>query len=389
MIVLKNYCYYLFIYYSYCYADKKIEKSINFMKDLFREIKNGDYLEKIKVLLYLFGIINSGNDLDNNYILDVFDKNQAEYNLYKKPSSEAFKLFFKIMDNQTEEYPFYQAILQFNGLIKTDLIRDIDIYSGAIYSLNDIKIELYKQINRFLFINDFQPNKKEIDGEFFVHSEIVAFYPKSFFNIQNYYVNKDLYKNIIKRLETAFLFLIFHEFCGHLKTHINNNNKSSPKHYLNNDLTLVLSNFIKADSGFIFEHILTNNCIDLKLIIQEENSEDLLNVKYYTQKNFKELNDKINQLSKNILYESEYSLEEKKKSKDNSNGEKSSLKGLPEDLIKKLEQAEKNIDNYGYRQLYPLFKIPDYMTLEQFEEILKNNLAYKKFKRIATDDKKY
>ena len=127
----------------------------------------------------------------------------------------------------------------------------------------------------------------------------------------------------------------------------------------------------------------------MKYIIQVENSEDLLNVKYYTQKNFKELNDKINQLSNNILYEPESSTVEIKKSKDNSNGEKTSLKGLPDDLIKKLEEAENNIDNYGYRQLYPLFKIPDNMTLEQFEEIVKNNLAYKKFKRIATDDKKY
>ena len=62
---------------------------------------------------------------------------------------------------------------------------------------------------------------------------------------------------------------------------------------------------------------------------------------------------------------------------------------MPEDLIKKLEEAEKNIDNYGYRQLYPLFKIPDKMTSEEFDEILKNNLVYKKFKAIAIDDKKY
>ena len=47
------------------------------------------------------------------------------------------------------------------------------------------------------------------------------------------------------------------------------------------------------------------------------------------------------------------------------------------------------IDNYGYRQLSSLFKIPDNMTLEQFEEILKNNFVYKKFKRIITDNKKY
>ena len=106
-------------------------------------------------------------------------------------------------------------------------------------------------------------------------------------------------------------------------------------------------------------------------------------------KNFKELNEKINQLSKKVLYPSESSIEEKKKSKDNSKGEKSSLKGLPEHLIKKLEEAEKNIDNYGYRQLYPLFKIPDKMTSEEFDEILKNNLVYKKFKAIAIDDKKY
>ena len=66
--------------------------------------------------------------------------------------------------------------------------------------MNDIKIELYKQINRFLFINDFKPNKKGIDGVFFVHYKIVAFYPISFFNIKNYYANKDVYKNINKRL---------------------------------------------------------------------------------------------------------------------------------------------------------------------------------------------
>ena len=44
--------------------------------------------------------------------------------------------------------------------------------------------------------------------------------------------------------------------------------------------------------------------------------------------------------------------------------------------------------NSKNRQLYPLFQIPKNMTLEQFEGILKNNLVYKKFKRIATDDKK-
>ena len=256
----------LFFYYSYDSIKMRFEVLMTFMKCLFKEIKNGDYLEKIQVLLYLFGAINSGKNLSNNYIIDVFDKNQVEYDLYKKPSSEAFNLFFEIMDNQKEECPFFQTIQQFNWLIKTDLIRNIDMYSGAICSLNDIKIELYKKINRFLFINDFLRENDEVNGEFHLHSKILVFYPKSSFNIQNYYRNKDSYKNLDKRLQAAFLFLIFHEVCGHLKTHINNN-VLSPRHYFNNNITLILSTFIKSDSGFIFENILTNNCIDLRCLI--------------------------------------------------------------------------------------------------------------------------
>ena len=59
----------------------------------------------------------------------------------------------------------------------------------------------------------------------------------------------------------------------------------------------------------------------------DENSKDLLNVKYYIQNNFKELNDKINQISKEVIYETGFSKEEK--SKNNSKEEKNSLKELP------------------------------------------------------------
>ena len=62
---------------------------------------------------------------------------------------------------------------------------------------------------------------------------------------------------------------IFHKVCFHLNTLINNN-IFLQKNYLNNDLTLILSNFIKADSRFILECILVNNCINLKYIIEKE-----------------------------------------------------------------------------------------------------------------------
>ena len=69
--------------------------------------------------------------------------------------------------------------------------------------------------------------------------------------------------------------------------------------------------------------------------------------------------------------------------------EEKELKELPDYQIKLLEEADKNLDKYGYHQLYPLFKIPDNMSREKFNDILKNNRVYKKFSEIAKDNKKY
>jgi hypothetical protein len=60
------------------------------------------------------------------------------------------------MDKQKEHCPFYQAILQFNGLVKTDLIRNIKMYSGVISSLLDIKFEI---INLLIYLIFNQLNK--------------------------------------------------------------------------------------------------------------------------------------------------------------------------------------------------------------------------------------
>ena len=150
-------------------------------------------------------------------------------------------------------------------------------------------------------------------------------------------------------METAFLFLLFLEFCGHFKTHINN--QDSPKHYINNDLNLMFSNFTRVDSGFLFEHILTNNYIDLKMLIQVENTEELFDSKYYIQDNFNELREKIDKITSKILYIQKLNLENEKKI---SEEKKNSLKRLPEGLIKKLEEVSKNLDEYNYHRLYPL-----------------------------------
>ena len=257
------------------------------------------------------------------------------------------------------------------------------MYSGTISSLLDIKFEIIKKINRFFFI--FNCGNQIADGEFFLNSKIISFYPKSFILAEDGF-NK---KNTRKKMATAFLFLFFHEFCGHFKTHINNN-QDSPKHYINNDLNLMFLNFQRIDSGFLFEHILTNNYIDLKMVIQVENSEELFDSKYYIQENFNELREKIDKISSNILYIPKQNLEnEKKKFSKISEEKKNSLKGLPEELIIKLEEVSKNLDEYNYNRLYPIIKIPDNMTSEEFDEILKDNIVYKKFMKIISKNSKY
>ena len=68
---------------------------------------------------------------------------------------------------------------------------------------------------------------------------------------------------------------------------------------------------------------------------------------------------------------------------------KNELKGLPEDLIIKLEEVSKNLDEYNYNRLYPLFKIPENMTFKKFDEILRDNIVYRKFKQIISKGAKY
>ena len=341
-------------------------------------MKDSNYFEKIQVLLYLYSIFNRNDNNFDIHCIDIFDKNNNdEFDPFFEPCIESFKQFCNIMDKQNEYCPFYQAILQFNGLVKTDLIRDIKMYSGTISSLLDIKFEIIKNINRFFFI--FNCGNQIADGEFFLNSKIISFYPKSFILAEDDF-NK---KNIRKIMAAAFLFLFFHEFCGHFKTHINN--QDSSKHYINNDLNLMFLNFKRIDSGFLFEHILTNNYIDLKMVIQVENSEELFDSKYYIQENFNELREKIDKISSTILYIEN----EKKKFSKISEEKKNSLKGLPEELIIKLEEASKNLDEYNYNRLYPIFKIPDNMTSEEFDEILKDNIVYKKFMKIISKNSKY
>ena len=158
---------------------------------------------------------------------------------------------------------------------------DLKMYSGSIISLKDIKFELIKSINRFL-IADLKSISKS-DAFFSINSEIITF------NLGSFMTRID-FTNIEKRLTSIFLFLIFHEICGHFKTNISNNQiENSPSYHLDENLNLIFTIFGMYDSGFIFESLLTGNIIDCKKLLLDKKSEKLLDIKLYIQDNFNDL----------------------------------------------------------------------------------------------------
>ena len=371
-IILKKLLF-LFIYYSF---KKNIDGRLNFISNLKKIIKiinEADYINKIKVLIYYYHLIK------NNYqyikIIDVFNKKNNNY-LDFKPFYDAFNLFFQIIDKQNEKSILYQAIHQFNGKIKHDLIKDIEIYSGSIISLLDIKFELIKNINRFFFIN-FDKNSNSY-STYSLPSQIITIVPYTFMTDNDF--------KFEKRISTISLFLLFHEICGHFKTNMNNNKilLNSPNYSFDKNLNLIFTEFGKNDSGYIFEIILAGNIVDAKLMMSNEKAEDLFNINYYIQNNFDELKSKINEFKPSIIYEKEKSINtDNKKEKDNS--KKNIEKKLSKEFIDELKEIEKNLDDYNYNTLFPFFCISKNMSQEEFNKLLKGNIVYEKFMKIVSN----
>ena len=266
------------------------EHYILHFKHRFPTLNKGDYLTRIKVLLYYYRYYNE-KELFSNPIIDVYDENNNKYKYYK-PFYDAFQLFLNIMDKQEEKCHFYQSIHQFNGIISNEIIRDVKMYSGSIISLKDIKFELIKRVNRFFFVD--LKAKADNDAFFNLSSEIITINLLSF-------MDKIDYTGIEKRLSAVILFLIFHEVCGHFKTNINNQLiENSPGYHLDENLNLIFREFGYEDSGLIFESILTGNVINCRDMMENPKSEELFDVKFYIQENFDELKKKIEEFSPKI-----------------------------------------------------------------------------------------
>ena len=109
-------------------------------------------------------------------------------------------------------------------------------------NLNDIKLELVKNINRFCCVN--LRENHDAEAEFSLNSKIILFYPLA--------IDKSEIIESSNALPAIFLFLIFHELCGHLKSNISNI-INSPSYHIDENLNLIFTDFGYNDSGFFLK----------------------------------------------------------------------------------------------------------------------------------------
>ena len=119
-------------------------------------------------------------------------------------------------------------------------------------------------------------------------------------------------------------------------------------------------------------------------MLSDPKSEELFDYKLYIQENFNDLQKKIEEFSPAITIKNPITKYDDKKHKkisdNNNNNDKYEIKELPQSFLNKLKEAGKNLDQYNYHSLYPLFKIPEGMSSAKFKALLKDNPVYKKFK---------
>ena len=274
-------------YYSFW---KNYEILLDSMLDL-------EYIDRIKILIsFMVKILNYIEDericYDMFHLVDIDNIRSLKNFPFVK---DAFDIFYKIIDDLNEDCPLFQAIHQFNSIIYNDVIYGEEQHSGSILNLNDIKLQLIKNINRFIFISEKSFNDCNDYANYEKTGLLVTV------NIFSFSKNENEILNIanIKKETSIVLFLLFHECLGHQKKNINNEKALTPrKHYENN-----FQEYSKEDldTGNVLEIILTGKIIIIKYFMNSINSEKLLDPKLYTGKDLNELQNIYSLIEKDII----------------------------------------------------------------------------------------
>ena len=230
------------------------------------------------------------------------------------------------------------------------MIYNENMYSGSILTLNDIKLDKNKNLNRFYLVS-YEEN--HLYDAIYSNSKVTILYYDV--NTNSLFKDRSPSKDEEKRISSAIM-ILFRELGGHLKIHINNKIESPRDIFLPN-LNLITLNLKKNDYGFLLEFLLSGDSIEISNFIYSEKSKELLNKNLYLGDNFEKL--------KNILI---------------SIGSKTIEKKIlsEKDLVK---------FNYGilnYQQLTKLFNEMDEETFNNNQEVYKYYLS----KFFGNPDKK-
>ena len=328
---------------------------------------NLEYIDRIKILVsFLVKIMRYIDAKKNNYdmfhLVDIDDKNSYEEFPFVK---DAFDVFYKIIDNLTEDCQFFQAIHQFNSLIYKDIITNKGLHSGSILNLNDIKLELVKNINRFIFLSEKSFNHCHEHANFEPSGLLVTFNMFSFSKEEDNVLNEENFA----KASSAILFLLFHECLGHQKKNINNKKSNTPEKHYKSDFQYFSNP--KIDTGLAFEIILIGKVVDIKYFMNSKNTEKLLDPNLYIGKDFNELKHIYSLIENdNINIQNQ---EENNVNQEESNNQ----------INKNAIQSEnKNIHQNKDHLMYPeLFKLYSEISKEQ-EEKLKDDEDYQIFLSI-------
>ena len=300
-------------------------------------------------------------------------------------------MLYKIIDGLNEDCALFRIIQQFNSLILEETLTHSKKHSGTILNINDIKLELIKNINRFLFISNQDRQYLESYSYFRDISLTVTINIRS---ISYYFPNNLKYDKIFNNLVTVIFFLLLHESLGHKKKNINNEDIDSARTYYGTYFEELSIN--NLDTGIILEKILFGKIFSPEYLMKNQNPLKFLDEKLYLGKNFESLQKIYSELEKEIKNNLNKNPRKEKKVKEEENLDnnfklnlkKSGKKILNKNLIDNDdEEEEEEEEEENYLLFHDLFAIYGDLNEEE-QKKNENNLDYQRFLIMYKEKKK-
>ena len=354
-------------------------------KSLLKSIVNLDYIDRIKVLITFISnyysnlfeekLVKTSNNVfkkkmigptdDFLVLINIDDKNRINKYSYIK---SAFEILYKIIDELSEDCALFKIIQQFNCLIYEESLTKKKMYSGSILNLNDVKLELVKNNNRFIILSE--KERKYLDNYAFFRdiSLTVTINIKSIMSQSSNNLN---FETTFNNLISVFLFLFIHEILGHKKSNINNEDIGTPRAFNGINYEELLSG--DSDAAIFLEKIIFGKLFNPNILMKNKNPQIFLNEKLYVGKNFEKLHKLYSEFEKNV---NDNHIKEQEERKNYNLDLKKNFNKSGQDLINENISDEEEEENHLL--FHDLFEI--YGDLTEEEKIKnQNNIEYQRF----------